>query len=114
MKKLVYLFICLVPAAGFAQQIDSATIAVASSLFDLQFTPAEKDSMQAGLKANLGAITKMHKLPLSNNQPYPFAFNPAPIGYSIPTKQLPVKWNIPQNVSLPTDRNELAFYSIPQ
>jgi hypothetical protein len=30
------------------------------------------------------------------------------------TKQQPIKWNIPADVAMPADTNQLAFYSIAQ
>jgi Asp-tRNA(Asn)/Glu-tRNA(Gln) amidotransferase A subunit family amidase len=56
----------------------------------------------------------MHKTLPANNIPYPFAFNPLPAGETIPTKQQKIAWNIPDNVQMPANKNELAFYSIMQ
>jgi len=78
----------------------------------MQFTIAEKDSMLDGLKDNLVTFQKMHHYDLSNSHPYPFTFNPTPPGFVVPTAQASVNWNIPDNIKLPVNRNELAFYSI--
>lgn len=96
------------------QIVDTAAISRAVSLFDLHFTPAEIDSMVDGVKENLQNYQKMHRQPTPNDLPFPFAFNPAPAGLKVPVKQQPVQWNIPNNISLPANKNELAFYSIPQ
>ena len=107
--------IAALPASIFAQSaIDTNQINAATQLFDLSFTASEKDSMLDGLEDNQALYRKIHSLPISNSLNYPFAFNPAPAGFVIPTKQQPINWNIPANVALPKDRNELAFYSVLQ
>lgn len=109
------LFILLLTAtAATAQKIDTATVSQAEKLIGLNFTEAEKDSMTGWLYAYRDQYKKLHQLPTPNTLAYPFAFHPEPPGFKIPTKQAPVSWNIPANVSLPANRNELAFYSIPQ
>jgi Asp-tRNA(Asn)/Glu-tRNA(Gln) amidotransferase A subunit family amidase len=85
----------------------------ALSLSDLSFTDAEADSMLDGLKENRDVFYAMHQLYPPNNLAYPFAFNPA-IGKKIPQQKTTISWNIPANVQLPANRNELAFYSLPQ
>ena len=90
-------------------------------LYDLEFTDAEADSMLGNLNFNLQLYKGMHKRLPANDIPYPFAFNPAPAGMKIATKKDPpagragkIAWDIPLRTELPANRNELAFYSIPQ
>jgi Asp-tRNA(Asn)/Glu-tRNA(Gln) amidotransferase A subunit family amidase len=97
-----------------AQKIDTAAVTQATRLIGLDFTAAEKDSMTSGLDENLGHYKKMHQLAIPNSLPYPFAFNPAPHGFKVPVKQVPINWNLPANVALPANKNELAFYSVAQ
>ncbi|AXY78299.1 amidase [Paraflavitalea soli] len=94
------------------EKIDTAAITQAARLIDLTFTAPEKDSMADGLNDNLQHYRKMHQLSIPNDLAYPFAFNPAPHGMVAPVKQTAINWNIPANVTLPADRNELAFYSL--
>lgn len=114
--KQLYLILSLFTIGSLQaqQKIDTAVITQAARLTGLSFTAAEKDSMADGLNENLQHYRKMHQLPISNDLPYPFAFNPAPQGLVAPVKQAAINWNIPANVTLPADRNELAFYSILQ
>lgn len=111
-----YLFILLLftTISIHAQQIDTATITQASKLTGLNFTTAEKDSMIDGLKENLWLYEKMHQQAIPNNLPYPFTFNPAPPGFTIPVKQAAIDWHIPVNVSVPQNKASLAFYSVLQ
>ncbi|HEY4149227.1 MAG TPA: amidase [Chitinophagaceae bacterium] len=107
------LLLLLLPfTAVHAQKIDTAWLSAAGQLFDLSFTPAEKDSMLDGVRDNQRNFQKMHQFSLANSQPYPLHFNPAPAGYSVPVKQLPVNWNLPVNTVLPANRNDLAFYTV--
>jgi Asp-tRNA(Asn)/Glu-tRNA(Gln) amidotransferase A subunit family amidase len=96
------------------QKADTIAITQAARLSDLSFTASEKDSMVDGLNDNLQHYRKMHQLSIPNNLAYPFAFNPAPHGYTVPAKQAAVTFNIPANINLPANRNDLAFYSLLQ
>jgi Asp-tRNA(Asn)/Glu-tRNA(Gln) amidotransferase A subunit family amidase len=108
------LILLLFTSVLHAQQIDTNTVTNAAQLIDLNFTHAEKDSMLDGLKDNLHNYEKMHQQSIPNSLPYPFTFNPAPPGFSVPIKQIPIAWNIPANVALPQHKNDLAFYSVMQ
>ena len=55
----------------------------------------------------------MHKTLPKNDIPLPFAFQPAPYGTKIPTRQKKIEWPLP-NVYRPVNLNELSFYSISQ
>lgn len=110
-----FLLICFWVNTSLSQSgIDTGTIEMASRLIGLKFTHAEKDSMRDRLSSYVNVYDKMHQLNLPNSQRYPFAFHPAPVGFTVPQNQLPVNWNIPSNVLLPANKNDLAFFSIPQ
>src|SRR6266513_3705095 len=83
-------------------------------LYDLDFTDAEADSMMDNINYDLGLYKGMHKTLPTNDIPFPFTFNPAPLGTKVPTKKIKINWDIPAKVELPANRNDLAFYSIPQ
>ena len=85
----------------------------ALKLYDLSFTEAEADSMLDGLKENKDVYYNMHKLFPPNDLSYPFAFVPAP-GMRVPTRRERINWDIPNQTQLPANRDELAYYSIPQ
>ncbi len=85
-----------------------------ASLYDLDFTQAEADSMLDNLVNWKTIYAKMHQQLPKNDLPYPLAFNPAPPGFKVPVDQQKIVWSIPANVSLPSYKNDLAFYSILQ
>ncbi len=82
--------------------------------YDLDFTDAEADSMMGNLNNYLLLYKSMHKTLPANDIPFPFAFNPAPLGMKIPTNREKIYWDIPLQVEVPANKNDLAFYSIPQ
>ena len=56
----------------------------------------------------------VHSFDLPNSVPMPMWFDPVLPQMHFEKQQQPITWDIPGNVSLPSDRNELAFYSLPQ
>ena len=108
-----FLFICCVTSAqtrsDSLQQIKDWV-----KWYDLNFTTPEADSMLGDLKDFSGVYKNMHQTLPSNSIPYPFAFQPAPYGFVIPARQEKIIWIIPGGISLPVNREELSFYSIPQ
>ncbi|HTL10053.1 MAG TPA: amidase [Chitinophagaceae bacterium] len=111
---IVFIFLIFTNAAGYAQVIDSGTLEKAASLIDIQLTAAEKDSALGAITENAKFYKKLHSYNLPNSQPYPFAFTPALPGHPIPVQQAVVRFNLPQQVAMPANKNDLAFYSLPQ
>jgi Asp-tRNA(Asn)/Glu-tRNA(Gln) amidotransferase A subunit family amidase len=116
MKKILCCFALLLSMKAFSQSRNDTVklIQQAVALYDLDFTQSEADSM-IGNVTNLKRIyTRMHQQLPKNDLPYPFAFNPAPTGIKIPNNQQKMVWSIPANVTIPANKNDLAFYSILQ
>lgn len=82
--------------------------------YDLDFTDAEADSMLGNVTGFYQLYKGMHKTLPANDIPFPFAFNPAPPGMKPSTKKERIAWDVPLRTVIPANRNELAFYSIPQ
>lgn len=116
MNKILSLIACCCTLGVFAQsKADTVQLLQkTATLYDLRITEAEADSMAKGIKEYAEVYTKMHRTLPANDLPYPFAYQPAPTGFKIPANQQKINWNIPANVSLPVNRADLAFYSIPQ
>ena len=113
-KFLLYFFLISIYSSAQTKQDSLQQIKDWAKWYDLDFTVAESDSMLGDVIDFTGIYIKMHRTLPSNNIPYPFSFQPAPYGFVIPTKQQKINWNIPPNTSLPVNKNDLAFYSIPQ
>jgi Asp-tRNA(Asn)/Glu-tRNA(Gln) amidotransferase A subunit family amidase len=115
MKKLIMLFALAANITSYAQDtITKVDIPVAAKFLDLEFTQKEIDSMYGGVRSIVDNIKKMHALPLNNSVPMSLWQSPVLPGMQFDTKQQPINWNIPNNIQLPKNRNELAFYSILQ
>ncbi len=80
---------------------------------DLHFTWSEADSMLDGLRENREVYQQMHQLYPPNHLTYPFAFIPSN-GTTPSKKKEKIHWDIPTRTELPANRNDLAWYSIPQ
>jgi Asp-tRNA(Asn)/Glu-tRNA(Gln) amidotransferase A subunit family amidase len=94
--------------------VSASQIETAEKLAALHFTPVKRDSMASVLTDRIKTYNYIHAQNLTNEMPLPLWFNPLLPGMMIPRKQLPVQFNIPEQVKLPADRSGLAFYSIPQ
>lgn len=116
MRKLLCAFVLCATTAQLQAQdtIRKSEIPVVAKFADLSFTQQEIDSMFDGVKENVFEIRKMHKYPLSNSTPMSMWQSPVVAGMQFDTKQQPINWEIPANVSLPANKNELAFYSVMQ
>lgn len=116
MKKIACVFALLLTLQTFSQSRKDTIklLQQSASLFDLNFTEAEADSMIGNINNQKRVYSRMHQELPKNDLPFPFAFNPAPYGFKVPMNQQKIVWEIPNNVSVPKDKNDLAFYSIMQ
>ncbi len=115
MKRLFSIFFLLISTTIFAQTKSDTINQIQNwaKWYDLNFTPAEADSMMENLEEFYSTYQKMHKTLPKNDMAFPFAFQPAPVGMKIPTDQKKIDWDLP-NTYMPANINELSFYSIPQ
>ena len=94
--------------------IPTAQIRMVAGLADLSFTQPELDSMQDGITQYYHTYQSLHRQSLPNDVPMSLWQSPVVPGMHFSNLQLPIHWQMPKTVSLPTNLNELAFYSIPQ
>ncbi len=116
MRVLLTIFLCTTIMAAQAQTKADSILQIRNNVkwYDLEFTEAEADSMMGNLNNYLLLYKSMHKTLPANDIPYPFAFHPAPLGMKVATKREKISWDIPLRTEVPANKNELAFYSIPQ
>lgn len=79
---------------------------------DLNFIPAERDSLFGLLEEYMTAYKALHAHPLPNDVGMALVFDPAPLGFARELKQRPIDWGLPTKVELPADRDALAFYPV--
>jgi Asp-tRNA(Asn)/Glu-tRNA(Gln) amidotransferase A subunit family amidase len=116
MRFLIFFFFLAVSLICFSQTHSDTVqfLRNTAKLYDLDFTDAEADSMMGTVYGRIQLYKAMHKTLPTNDIPYPFAFNPLPFGEKIPVDQKKMVWDIPKNVQMPANKNELSFYSILQ
>ena len=83
-------------------------------IFDLNFSQAKKDSMLNTLSARVKTYEFLHSRPIKNAVPMSLWYDPQLSWMNTPKNQKPIAWDLPANVSLPANKNDLAFYSILQ
>jgi len=101
-----------IPAQEKEQKITKENIEHAEKILGLDFYDAERDSMQDALNEHLKSLEGIRKIKLNNNVFPSVLFNPIPIGFKFPSTQKPIKYSNYSYAKLPTDNNELAFYTI--
>jgi Asp-tRNA(Asn)/Glu-tRNA(Gln) amidotransferase A subunit family amidase len=106
---MMYLF-----TAGAQDSVTMSQVVGAEKMFDLNFTQVKRDSMISGIRDRVKTYNYIHAQNLSNDMPLPLWYSPVLPGMMVPRKQLAVQFIIPDGVQLPADRNQLAYYSIPQ
>jgi len=93
-------------------QKESKLIQSAESLIGLQFTDQERDSLKPDLDDFLEAYKNISDYPLENEIPPCLWFNPVPTGFEYEKGQKKINWNLAENVQMPDNPEELAFYSV--
>jgi Asp-tRNA(Asn)/Glu-tRNA(Gln) amidotransferase A subunit family amidase len=107
---LTLLFICTSFTLVAQDTLTKIDVNASAKLADLNFSEKELEMMLPDLKENIMDFRKMHSLSLDNS-----------VGMSIaqrlttPTeKQEKIKWKYNKKISMPFNKNEIAFYSIQQ
>lgn len=115
MKKIFVAVLLLIVVNAFSQDsLIISDVAAAERIIGLKLKPSERDSLFGNLKNYSTEYNKMRTFPLDNNMPLSTWQSPLLPGMKFSAKQLPVVWDIPANVVVPRNQNELAFYSIQQ
>ncbi|MCK9423548.1 MAG: amidase [Bacteroidales bacterium] len=97
-----------------ADKIEVADVHHAQKLIGMEFTQAEADSMLPALNEQLRNYENMRKFDLPNHIPIAYEFNPIPAGVTFEKGIKPFISSDYSGTVMPTDINQLAFYSIGQ
>ncbi|MEX2604271.1 MAG: amidase, partial [Gracilimonas sp.] len=92
--------------------ITSDMIRNAASVIGLDFTQAERDTMIQTLDDTRDDLQVIRNMKISNSIPPALNFNPIPVGKRFNFQQQAQVWDLPQNVQMPDDKDDLAFYTI--
>lgn len=109
-------FVC---GAFITQKLENSPITIAvvneaEKLIGIDFSPAQADSMLNGLNDHEKAYEELRKLHLKNEVVPALNFNPIPVGFVYPDKTNGFLLDKRSIITLPADKNELAFYTIRQ
>ncbi len=96
-----------------SRSVSPEAISWAEQLIGLNFSAAQRDSMQDDLKDYLQGYQDMRQLKLENDVAPTLLFDPRPQQFVMP-KESAHQWQLPKKVEMPKKRAELAFYSIPE
>ncbi|MCR9014267.1 amidase [Aquiflexum gelatinilyticum] len=104
-------------SAGFVggkmmADITSENIANAEVLIGLEFSPAERDSMNRNLTNYRTSYETMRMQPITNSVAPAIGFNPLPHGFVPNQIQEESDWGLPVNVSLPKKEADIAYLSV--
>lgn len=94
--------------------ITASAVEKASTLTGLQFTVAEIDSMLSGLEELLTSYDTLRKITLTNDIAPALYFNPLPTGFTIEKVKKPFQASTISKISLPSNKEDLAFYTVHQ
>ncbi|MFV1885320.1 MAG: amidase [Balneola sp.] len=92
--------------------ITSEMVHNAGNLVGINFTEAEADTMISSLENTRERLQIIRNVHLENSVPPALVFNPVPVGKTFDVQQNQIVWDIPENIELPDDINDLAFYSV--
>lgn len=101
---------CATKKAAFGKK----DVKKAQKLLGVSFEPSKIDTLQGYLERNRQGFDSLRAYPLGNEVFPALLFDPHPSDFVLPNGGVVPKWEIPDDVALPTDRSELAFYTIPK
>ncbi len=113
-NKITFALLLLIAGLGSVRVLGQLKTDDAEKLMDLMFDEQERALMQDELSDQLKNYQMLHRRALPNSVPSAITFNPIPVGFLGETEQRPIEWHLPEEVTLPDDAAELAFYSIAQ
>ncbi|HEY6626157.1 MAG TPA: hypothetical protein VIZ21_04310, partial [Ignavibacteriaceae bacterium] len=106
------LYFLLLTSTLLAQTITKENIEKAEKIIGFEFTDVERDSMQTSLDEQLTNYDNIRKVKIANNVPPAILFNPITAGYVFPKEQKEIVFSDYSYVKLPSDKNDLAFYTV--
>jgi len=116
MIALICLHLCAILACRGQDdgKISRNDVSAAEKIAGLKFTDAEKDSLLIDLDNNAGFYQALRTISIDNSIPPALQFNPLPKAIEFDNVQKPLKLGPIDEVMLPENSNDLAFYSVRQ
>jgi Asp-tRNA(Asn)/Glu-tRNA(Gln) amidotransferase A subunit family amidase len=108
------LFVFLWSCSTQKQTIKSTDVKIGQRLYGLDFSDQHIDTMRTYLERNLRGYDSLRHYSLPSETFPAMVFDHHPRGYELPEIKDNIKIDSIHEVALPEDRNEIAFYTIPQ
>jgi len=99
-------------ASAQSDEITTDMIANAEKLAGLEFSEDEREAMAGGLNRLRSNYAALRQVPLTNEVPPAFRFDPLPPGESLDTDQQPIRWTDHGSPDVPSDLERAAFWSV--
>jgi Asp-tRNA(Asn)/Glu-tRNA(Gln) amidotransferase A subunit family amidase len=112
LAKAILMVFFILSNISFSQSITKGNIENTEKIIGLEFNDSERDSMLNNLEDQLTNYKNIRKIELSNSVPPAIIFNSIPVGFKFPKEQKEIKYSNYKYAKLPTNKNDLAFYSI--
>ena len=94
--------------------VDKETIVNAGKVIGMHFDEAERDSLLENVNNFLENYKKNRQVDIKNSVVPAIQFNPVPGWMKIKKEQSKINWGLPENVQLPKNKDQMAFYSLPE
>ena len=116
MRNILTCLLLSLSVFGIAQDtsIQKKDLVSSAKLFDLSFSNQEIDTLYSDVIDNLANYKALHSFSLPNSIPLSLWQSPVLPGMHFNEKQKPIHWKLNNTISLPANKNDLAFYSIEQ
>tara|TARA_B100000497_G_C7692925_1_gene421904 strand:- start:429 stop:2087 length:1659 start_codon:yes stop_codon:yes gene_type:complete len=119
MLKINYILIAIVcsilcSCSTTKQQISSKDVHIAQRLYGLDFSDQYVDTMRTYLERNLKGYDSLRHYSIPHETFPALIFDHHPRGFKLPKIEDSLNINLPTDVILSEDRNEIAFYTIPE
>lgn len=111
-KTIYIVSLILISTVSYVQAQSNYPTSTLEPYYDLQLTDAERDSLMDNLKRAQVSYKAIHGYALNNSVSPALLFDPLPFGFQLNNKQLAIDWNLPKEIALPANREDLAFYPV--
>lgn len=117
--KIVAIGIAAFLSGAFVSKLadDKITVDIlrsAQQMIGLKFTDAQLDSATASVTEFRSSYNRIRQQPLTNDVAPALQFNPIPVGFAFEQKREKFEVERRKGIALPQNREELAFYTVPQ
>ncbi len=121
-KRKPFIYFVLVAASSFLlgavlfsdNPVTREVVQQGEKLIGIDFTNSEIDSMLDVLNEQLVNYKNIRSVSLPNDVPPAVQFNPIPNDFKVAQGQKPLRFDNYMSTRMPSDKNELAYYSIGQ